>query len=469
MRYLFLLLSFSLCGAVTAQMSAKDYKMICPVDGTSVTGWVYKAPKSGEQDRDLYRHYSGVDHYGKSITLCPECGYAVYTPRFESPVADAAKAAIIAELGPTTKSRLASLKKRYKALNVDLAQDAIPGLFKFQNAMRTYDILELDKVVRGKLALEASWFCRQLLLNPPVLTLTNESMVRMNNTVNRLVERRTVEGTHEWMGIYRQALAKSSSRVKYCIYVVLAGLSDRIGDVAGARKYLDAAESLAWEPQLKNLMQYNQRVLKTAAMYRSKAIGYFIEALSEKRVRSSETALLTYLCGELLRRNGEGARAKYWLKAVKQIPGASKTMIAWAKEQYALIDANTAPNAADRKAVELVLAGQENSDVVSAGLDRAKLRMKLLRAAILLFKVETGLWPENLTSLVTLGYIKDTKETLCPITQEPYVYLKPHKMGFVEGEVGEKSPPMLSTGKLYPVLYGVRSHKILLNGEFVAE
>ncbi|GEM_PF-6997180 len=466
MRYINLILMLVISSTVMAQLSFKEFDMICPVDGTHVTGLVYQQPPSKEQDRDLFRIYSGADHYGKSITLCPECGYAVYTQRFESPVSEAAKLKIKQELGAITAKRLSSLKKRYKALNVKLVQDDIPGLLKFQNAEKTYEILNLDKVVRAKLALEASWYCRQLLLNPPVSAITNEYMVRMNSIVSKIVGKRTIKGPQEWLGVYRQALAKSSSRVKYCIYVVLAGLSDRIGDGRTTRRYLAAAESMAWEPQIKNLIQYHQRLLKTAQTYRGKAIKFFMDALFSKKVRENEVALLTYLTGELLRRNDEGARAKYWLKAVKQIPGAPQSIVSWAKEQYALIDGRTLPTQWDEKVVASLLEGQQNSDIVSSGLDKAKLRMKLLRAAILLFRVDTGLWPENLKSLVTLGYIKNAQEILCPITHEPYIYFKPRPAAS-EAEHGQEI--MLSTSKLYPVLYGVRSHKILLNGDFIAE
>jgi hypothetical protein len=216
---------------------------------------------------------------------------------------------------------------------------------------------------------------------------------------------------------------------------------------------------VAGEPRLKHIAQANGRLIDTERKYQRLSIKYFRKALEIGKVKKQEIPLIVYLTAEMYRRLDEGARAKLWFKAVRELPNAPLALVKWSKEQYGLIRQMPQAYPGDTALLSIVLnaANTEDTGAVKEKLAKLETRLQIIKTRIFLFVSQVERYPDQLVDLVRLGYIKHKSELLCPVTGSPFMYAKP--------EFGNQKAVMLRLSQPLPIAYGIRMISVKANGE----
>jgi len=446
----------------------KEAQANCPV-----CGFVFRGPlpsemsKYIEMDSDFCRHAIGKNSVVGRVWMCPKCGYAAWFDRFNQQVNAATVNYVKNNMSQQTMKQLKELLE-IPGLQLDdlsfLEQIDIPDSAKYGNAMQLAALVGLNEVELARLALEASHAARRAVNERlPAIFLSNSLQLMDELTSDNAGEPMTVT---ERVRRFEEALVigKIGERNvddagKFCLNMTLAGLYDRLGNLAQTRACLDAAEQLVQKVKTQNEGQQKslartvanrKKYLEEEAQRRMVALELYRRLISSNQVQGADLLGAGYIVGELLRRDGKNGAAKAWfmelvpvaarvdrymkdkILALLDTPAMTDVVVdenesALAKKALAAMDVAASAETAEATAPP---TGQETpaTAAVKGVPPNCRALMENFYAAVTLWrKTHNNEWPADRDELVKAGLLTEEAVNgwVCPDSKAAIMYRRP--------------------------------------------
>lgn len=306
-------------------------KLRCPVCGKKFQVWVVATTNNfGGQDTDFYSCASGASPVPFSAHICPKCFYAGYRTDFGSDVKfeDSIKAILRKQLGPPP------------GFSKPVEANSWPPWLKFEQIMRTYQVLHQPAEDIAYVCLRASWCVRmrEVLygveneMSSSALGLS-DSLIKASGGVDGNPAKREVTVGRE---LFHKVLSPS----------YLGNPAEPLAAIYLLRSHGENEEVLTLIPYVEQhltmtafetLRDSLQNSIALERYYQRLAINYFTMAIKEND-DCSELPLLLYLTGELNRRLGDYSEARRLFKLAIQQASISDELDRLFRDQLALVD-----------------------------------------------------------------------------------------------------------------------------------
>jgi len=334
----------------------------CPVCGLE-----FKGPMPGgwgkraQYDRDFCVHAPGTEVVFCSCWLCARCGYAAPWVDFNRKVDKKVKGIVRTKISQRTFDFI--VKRKIGIPGLKLTPDTVAEIVEMRHLpeIMIYDnAVEIEKSRRSvpqtmaKLYLEASHACRRAICSG--LGLTSVNLTKPLRGLDGFLARSggasmppeevarviLIELDRRQRAVASGDLREElTPETKYCMYLKLAGVCDRMGDSAPARTYIDKAITVLAEPkqgkrpayeEMKEVATARRRLLEKEETYQDAAIDQMIKALGSGVYEGQALLQTIYLVGELSRRTGDYPRAVAWLRAADRLCAGDPKRSAWIRK-----------------------------------------------------------------------------------------------------------------------------------------
>jgi hypothetical protein len=447
----------------------KEAQANCPV-----CGFVFKGPLPSEMskyievDSDFCRHAIGKTSVVGRVWMCPKCGYAAWFDRFNQPVDAATVSYVKNNISQQMMKQLKELLD-IPGLQLDdlsfLEQIDIPDSVKYGNAMQLAALIGLNEVELARLALEASHAARRAVNERLPAVFLSSSL--------QLLDELTADNAGEPMKVadrvsrFEEALVigkigdkNVDAAGKFCLNMTLAGLYDRLGNLAQTRACLDAAEQLVPsirtqnEGQQKSLARTvaNRKMhLEEEAQRRMVALELYRRLISSNQVQGADLLGAGYIVGELLRRDGRNGAAKAWFMelvplaarvdrymkdkvlALLDTPAMTAVAVdenesALAKKALAAMDVAASAETAAEATAPATVQETPATAVNKGAPPNCRALMENFYAAVTLWrKTHNNEWPADRDELVKAGLLTEEAVNgwVCPDSKAAIMYRRP--------------------------------------------